>query len=97
MRISWDFPGGPEAKNPPTNAGDMGLIPGLGIFHMLPNNEACARQLLSLRAYNSCPATREATSMRSPSTTLKPLFSNEDPVQPKIIFFRREQAGLSLK
>jgi len=71
MRTSWDFPGGPEAKNPPTNAGDMGLIPGLGIFHMLPNNEACAQQLLSLHAYNSCPATREATSMRSPSTTTK--------------------------
>ena len=23
---SWDFPGGPVVKNPPTNAGDMGLI-----------------------------------------------------------------------
>ena len=25
-----DFPGGPVVKNLPTNAGDMGLIPGLG-------------------------------------------------------------------
>ena len=25
----WDFPGGPLAKNPPANAGDMGSIPGL--------------------------------------------------------------------
>ena len=25
-----DFPGGPVVKNPPSNAGDMGLIPGQG-------------------------------------------------------------------
>ena len=25
-----DFPGGSVVKNPPANAGDMGLIPGLG-------------------------------------------------------------------
>ena len=29
-----DFPGGPVVKNLPTNAGDKGLIPGLGRFHM---------------------------------------------------------------
>ena len=28
------FPGGTEDKNPPANAGDMGLIPGPGRFHM---------------------------------------------------------------
>ena len=27
---SWDFPDGLVVKNPPANAGDMGLIPGLG-------------------------------------------------------------------
>ena len=26
----WDFPGGPVVKNPPSNAGDAGLIPGRG-------------------------------------------------------------------
>ena len=26
------FPGGSAVKNPPANAGDMGLIPGLGRF-----------------------------------------------------------------
>ena len=26
----WGFPGGSAVKNPPANAGDMGLIPGLG-------------------------------------------------------------------
>ena len=28
-----DFPGGPVVKNPPANAGDTGLIPGLRRFH----------------------------------------------------------------
>ena len=30
-----DFTGGPVVKNLPANAGDMGLITGLGRFHML--------------------------------------------------------------
>ena len=29
-----DFPGGPVQKNPPARAGDTGLIPGPGRFHM---------------------------------------------------------------
>ena len=29
-----DFPGGLVVKNPPASAGDTGLIPGLGRFHM---------------------------------------------------------------
>ena len=29
--IYRDFSGGPVGKNPPSNAGDVGLIPGLGI------------------------------------------------------------------
>ena len=28
--LSGGFPGGSAVKNPPTNAGDVGLIPGLG-------------------------------------------------------------------
>ena len=39
-----DFPGGPVVKNPPCNAGDMGLIPGWKI--MVPH----AAEQLSLRA-----------------------------------------------
>ena len=27
---SWDLPGGPVVKNPPGNAGHLGLIPGRG-------------------------------------------------------------------
>ena len=30
-----DVPGGPLVKNPPADAGDMGLISGLRRFHML--------------------------------------------------------------
>ena len=48
-----DFPGGPVVKNPPTNAGDMGLIPGLQRFHVPRGNEAHTPQLLSL-----CPRAR---------------------------------------
>ena len=32
--LPQEFPGDPVVKNPPANAGDMGLIPGLGRFHM---------------------------------------------------------------
>ena len=35
---NWDFPGGAVVKNPPANAGDMGLSPGLGRSHMLRSN-----------------------------------------------------------
>ena len=33
-----DFPGGTVVKNPPANAGDTGLIPGLGRSHILWSN-----------------------------------------------------------
>ena len=33
-----DFPGNLIVKNPTANAGDMGLIPGPGRFHMLWDN-----------------------------------------------------------
>jgi len=32
------FPGGPVVKNPPANAGNMGLIPHLGGSHTLRSN-----------------------------------------------------------
>ena len=37
-RIYWDFPGGAVVKNPPANAGDMGLSPGPGRSHMPRSN-----------------------------------------------------------
>ena len=33
-----NFPGGTEDKNPPASAGDRGLIPGPGRFHVLSGN-----------------------------------------------------------
>ena len=33
-----DFPGGPVVKNLPANAGDMGLMPGVGRYHMLQSS-----------------------------------------------------------
>ena len=30
IRQYWDFPGGPVVKNPPCNAGNVGLIPDRG-------------------------------------------------------------------
>ena len=50
-----DFPGGPVVKNPPSNAGDAGLIPGQGtkIPHAMGQLSLCAT-LLSL-----CASTRE--------------------------------------
>ena len=33
-----DFPGGAVVKNPPANAGDTGLISGLGRSHMPRSN-----------------------------------------------------------
>ena len=50
-----DFPGGTVVKNPPANAGDMGLIPGLEISHVPWSNQAHVPQLLS-----PCTTTTEA-------------------------------------
>ena len=61
------FPGGPGVENLPANAGDMGLIPGLGRFHLLWSSLARVPQLLSpssraqeLQLLSSCAATSEA-------------------------------------
>ena len=34
IAVKLGFPGGSVVKNPPTNTGDMGSIPGLGRSHM---------------------------------------------------------------
>ena len=41
-----DFPGGPADKNSSASEGGMGLIPGLGRFHMPWGNYAPVPQLL---------------------------------------------------
>jgi len=37
-KIDESFPGGLVVKNPPTNAGDMGSVPGQGRSHMPRSN-----------------------------------------------------------
>ena len=45
-----DFPGGAMDKNLPANAGDTGLLAGLGRFHRPQSNEAHMPQVLSPRS-----------------------------------------------
>ena len=47
-KLCRGLPGGSVVKNLPDNAGDTGLILGLGGSHMLRNNKAHETQLLSL-------------------------------------------------
>ena len=58
-------------ENPPANAGDTGLSPGLERSHMLRSNWAHEPQLLSLRVWSPCSTTREATTVRGPRTAMK--------------------------
>ena len=81
-------------ENLPANAGDTGSSPGLGRSHMSRSNWAREPQLLSLRIWSLCSATREAAIVRGPHTTMKSgphlpqlekaLARNEDPTQPKL-------------
>ena len=55
----------------PANVGDMDSSPGLGGSHMLRSNWAREPQLLSLRVWSLCSATREAATVRGPHTAMK--------------------------
>ena len=65
------FPGGAVVENLPANAGDTGSSPGLGRSHMPRSNWAREPQLLSLRLWSLCCATRGVTIVRGPRTTMK--------------------------
>ena len=65
------FPGGAVVDNLPANAGNMGSSPGLGRSHMPRSNWAREPQLLSLRVWSLCSATREDAIVRGPRTTMK--------------------------
>ena len=65
------FPGGAVVENLPANAGDTGSSPGLGRYHMPRSNWAREPQLLSLRVWSLCSATREAAMVRGPRTAMK--------------------------
>ena len=58
-------------ENLPANAGDTGSSPGLGRSHRPWSNWAHEPQLLSLRVWSLCSATREAAIVRGPRATMK--------------------------
>ena len=70
-RFVEGFPGGAVVENLPANAGDTGSSPGPGRSHMLRSNWAREPELLSLRVWSLCSATREAAMVRGPRTTMK--------------------------
>ena len=55
----------------PANAGDTGSSPGLGGSHMPRSDWARELQLLSLRDWSLCSATREAAIVRGLRTVMK--------------------------
>ena len=67
----WGFPGGAVVESLPAGAGDTGSSPGLGGSRMPRSGWAREPQLLSLRVWSLCSATREATMVRSPCTAMK--------------------------
>ena len=72
LKISeWGFPGGAVVENLPANAEDTGSSPGLRRSHMPRSDWAREPQLLSLRVWSQCSATREAVIVRGPRTAMK--------------------------
>ena len=65
------FPGGAVVESLPANAGDAGSGPGLGGSHMPRSGWAREPQLLSLRVWSLCSATREALTVRGLRTAMK--------------------------
>ena len=65
------FPGGTVVESLPANAGDTGSSPGLGRSHMQRSDWAREPQLLSMRVWSLCSATREAATVRGPRTAMK--------------------------
>ena len=71
LKVGLGFPGGAVVENLPANAGDTGSSPGPGRSHMPRSNWAREPQLLSLRVWSLCSATREAATVRGPRTAMK--------------------------
>ena len=68
---AWGVPGGAVVGNLPANAGDTGSSPGLGRSHMPRSSWAREPQLLSLRLWGLCSATREAAAVRGLCTAMR--------------------------
>ena len=71
INVWMGFPGGAVVENLPANAGHTGSSPGLGRSHVPRSNWAREPQLLSLRVWSLCSATREAAIVRGPRTAMK--------------------------
>ena len=72
LKNEWmGFPGGAVVESLPASAGDTGSCPGLGGSHMPRSGWAREPQLLSLRVWSLCSATREAATVRGPRTAMK--------------------------
>ena len=70
--VYWrGFPGGAVVESLPAGAEDTGSSPGLGGSHMPQSNWAREPQLLSLRVWSLCSATREAAVVRGPRTVVR--------------------------
>ena len=65
------FPGGAVVESLPDDAGDTGSSPGLGGSHVPRSSWAREPQLLSLRVWSLCSATREAAMVRGLRTAMK--------------------------
>ena len=82
-------------RNPPANAGDTGLIPGLGRFHMLWSNPACVcLELVLCNKKSHCNEKPSHCNEEQPSILTageSPLCNNEDPVQPKISILKNNK------
>ena len=65
------FPGGTVVESLPVNAGDAGSGPGLGRSRMPRSGWAREPQLLSLRVWSLCSATRGAAMVGGPRTAMK--------------------------
>ena len=77
-----NFPGGPVVKNPPSNAGDKGSIPGWGtkIPHAIGQLNLCAttREAHMLQLLSPCTLQPVLPSKRSPCTA-----TSKSPCAPK--------------
>ena len=65
------FPGGAVVDSLAASAGNTGSSPGLGRSHIPQSNWAREPQLLSLRVWSLCSATRETGIVRGPRTAMK--------------------------
>ena len=68
---SRGFPGGAVVEGLPASAGGAGSGPGLGGSHVPRSDWAREPQLLGLRVWSLCSATREAAIVSGPRTAMK--------------------------